>query len=43
MNEPVWEGAADFLCRFWWILLIVIVLGLTLYFTRGYWLPLLGI
>jgi hypothetical protein len=42
MSEPWWEGLANFLCRFWWVFLIILVLLLTLYFTRIYWLPLLG-
>lgn len=43
MNEDWWEGATCFLCDYWWIILILVVLGITTYFTRDYWLPLLGL
>jgi len=43
MNEAWWEGIAAFLCRFWWVILLVVALALTAYFTRDYWLPLLGL
>lgn len=41
MEESWWENLVVFLCRFWWILVLIIVLSLTAYFTRDYWLPLL--
>jgi len=39
MNAEWWEGLVRFMCNFWWILLIILVLALTAYFTRDYWLP----
>jgi hypothetical protein len=42
MNEDWSEGPVCFLCDYWWIFLIVLVLAITAYFTRDYWLPLLG-
>ena len=39
MNAEWWEGMARFLCNYWWILLIILVLALTAYFTRDLWLP----
>ena len=39
MNETWWEGIVTFLCNYWWVILLIIVLALTAYFTRGYWLP----
>lgn len=42
MKEDWSEGPVCFLCDYWWILLIVLVLAITAYFTRDYWLPLLG-
>jgi hypothetical protein len=43
MNEPMWEGPVCFLCNYWWVILLVIVLGVVAYFTSPYWLPLLGL
>ena len=43
MNEEPFEGAICFLCNYWWVILIVVVLGITAYFTRDLWLPLLGL
>jgi hypothetical protein len=39
MNEEPWEGAVCFLCDYWWVFLILIVLAITAYFTRALWLP----
>lgn len=41
MEEAWWEGPIRFLCGYWWLLLLVLVLALTAYFTRNLWLPLL--
>jgi len=43
MNEQWWEGLVRFICGWWWVLLVLVVLALTLYFTRTLWLPLVGI
>lgn len=40
MNDEWWEGSVCFVCDYWWALLALIVLGVTAYFTRDYWLPL---
>ncbi len=42
MNEEWWEKPTCFVCDYWWVLLLVIVLALTAFFTRDLWLPLLG-
>ena len=42
MNAEWWEGPVRFMCAYWWVLLLVVVLALTAFFTRDYWLPLLG-
>ena len=39
MNAQWWEGFARFLCGYWWILLIIIVLALAAFLMRSYWLP----
>lgn len=39
MNEDWWENPVCFVCDYWWVLLIVVVLALTAFFTRDYWLP----
>ncbi len=41
MNAEWWEGPVRFICGYWWILLLLLVLSLAAYFTRGFWLPLL--
>jgi len=43
MNRKWWERPACFLCDHWWALLLAFALVLAAYFTRGYWLPLLGV
>jgi len=39
MNEKFWEKPVCFLCDYWWIFLIAIVLAFTAYILRDYWLP----
>jgi hypothetical protein len=39
MNEEFWERPVCFICDYWWVFLIIIVLAITAYFTRDYWLP----
>lgn len=41
MTEAWWEEIVVFLCKFWWILLIILVLAITAYFTRHLWLLML--
>jgi hypothetical protein len=43
MRKEWWEEPACIICDFWWLILIVVVLGLTAYFTRNFWIPLLGL
>lgn len=43
MPKKWYEDVMSALCDFWWVLLIFLVLGLVLYFTGIYWLPLLGL
>lgn len=42
MSDRWYDGLVIFITDFWWLILAVIVLALTAYFTRGWWLPLLG-
>ncbi len=42
MDKRWWEDPACWLCDYWWVLLAVIVLALTAFFTRGRWLPLIS-
>jgi hypothetical protein len=42
MNPKWWERPTCFICDYWWVLLGSVVLVLAAYFTRGYWLPMLG-
>lgn len=42
MQKKAYEDVMAVLCDYWWVLLILLILGLALYFTRMYWLPLLG-
>ncbi|MBI5823893.1 MAG: hypothetical protein HZB18_07700 [Chloroflexi bacterium] len=39
MQEDWWERPVCFLCDYWWAFLILLVLGLTAWFTRDYWMP----
>ena len=41
MNAEWWEGFVRFICGWWWVLLLVLVLSLAAFFTRDLWLPLL--
>ncbi len=36
MNEPVWEGPVCLICDYWWLLLLVIAVGLAGYFGQSY-------
>ena len=38
MNPRWWEAPIRFLSSYWWVLLILIVLAVTAYFTRSYWM-----
>lgn len=39
MNDEWWEGTVCFICDYWWLLLLILVLGLAAYFTHNYWWP----
>lgn len=43
MNEEFWEKPVCFICDYGWILGIIIILGIILYLTRDYWMPLIGL
>lgn len=43
MQKDWWESPVCWLCDYWWILLIAVILALTAYFTRDIWLPELGL
>ena len=38
MNEPAAEGVLWCLCDYWWLLLVVVAVGLALFFGRSYFL-----
>jgi hypothetical protein len=42
MNEEWWESPTCFICDYGWALLAGILLLLSAYFTRAYWLPSVG-
>lgn len=42
MDESLWEAPVCWLCDYWWVVLSAIILVLAAYFTRSYWLPLIG-
>ncbi|MEI7987727.1 MAG: hypothetical protein WCI88_01705 [Chloroflexota bacterium] len=39
MREEWWESPTCFFCNYWWIFLCFLILLLTLFFSRGAWLP----
>lgn len=43
MEKKAWEGILTVLCDYWWVLMGILILGLALFFTREFWLPLLGL
>ena len=43
MDKKLFDGFMEFVCDFWWIFVILLAIALALYFTRAYWLPLLGL
>jgi|YNPNPStandDraft_1061719.scaffolds.fasta_scaffold21778_3 hypothetical protein len=43
MNAEPWEDIVRFICGWWWLILLIIALGLTAYFTRNLWLGWLGL
>ncbi len=43
LSEKWWERPASFITDNWWWMLLILVLILTAYFTRAYWIPLLGL
>lgn len=43
MNREWWEGPVCVVCDYWWIILIVIVVGLGVYLTRDYWMQWIGL
>lgn len=40
MEEAWWESPVCYLCDYWWLLLLFLVLGLATFFTRPVWSPL---
>lgn len=42
MKEEFWERPLATLCNYWWLLLAVLVLVIAGYFTRDFWMPVLG-
>lgn len=43
LDKEWWENPVTFLIQFWWVILLIIVIGLALYFLRDFWMPLLGL
>jgi len=36
MNEEWWEGLVRFITDYWWIVVLILLIGLLAYFTRGF-------
>jgi hypothetical protein len=43
MQPAWWEDPIGWLCKYWWILLIILAMALGLFFTRDLWLPAIGL
>jgi len=43
MYKKWWDTPVCWLCDYWWALLLALALLLTGWFTRSYWLPILGV
>ena len=43
MNQKWWEPVVRFINDWWFVWLPFIILGFTAFFTRDYWMPLLGL
>jgi len=41
MNESPFDKTMCWICDYWWVIVLVIVLILVAYFTQDLWLPLL--
>lgn len=39
MREEWWERPVCFICKYWWAILLVLLLALAAYLSRDYWLP----
>lgn len=39
MREEWWERPVCYVCNYWWVILLLILLALAAYFTRPVWLP----
>ena len=39
MREEWWERPVCFVCKYWWAILLVLLLVLAAYLSRDYWLP----
>jgi hypothetical protein len=36
MEPEWWEGIVRFLSNYWWMLLLIVIFGLIVYFTKGF-------
>jgi hypothetical protein len=43
MHEEWWESPVCWLCDYWWALLLALVLFLTAYFSRNFWMQMVGL
>lgn len=43
MNDEWWERPVCIVCDYWWLLVIMIAIGLAGYFSRSFWLPMLNL
>lgn len=43
MHEEWWESPVCWLCDYWWALLLALVLFLAAYFSRSFWMPMVGL
>lgn len=42
MKEKWWEQPTCFLCDWWWAILLAVIVGTTLFLSRGMWIPYFG-
>ncbi len=43
MKKEWWEDTICYICDYWWAILSTLILMLAVYFTRRFWLPLIGL
>lgn len=43
MQKKPYEDILAVVCDYWWVLLILLIVGLILYFARAMWFPIFGL